>query len=149
MLLLLVSLHIILYVYTAISLSKISFLGNCSLVYVQYDILALLDAGHFTALQQLNLPAPFHNVKHDILTHRLQHCFGISSAALSLLSYFELDKSQTVITSASKFPPVTLEYGVQQDNVLGPLLYSLYTTPLHSIISKYLGLRRHFYADDT
>ena len=31
----------------------------------------------------------------------------------------------------------------------GPLLYSLYTTPLHSIISKYPGLRYHFYADDT
>ena len=30
-----------------------------------------------------------------------------------------------------------------------PLLYSLYTTPLHSIISKYPGLRCHFYADDT
>ena len=33
--------------------------------------------------------------------------------------------------------------------MLGPLLYSLYTTPLHSIISKYPGLRCHFYADDT
>ena len=33
--------------------------------------------------------------------------------------------------------------------MLGPLLYSLYTTPLHSIISKYPGLCCHFYADDT
>ena len=32
---------------------------------------------------------------------------------------------------------------------LGPLLYSVYTTLLHSIISKYPGLRYHFYADDT
>ena len=75
--------------------------------------------------------------------------FGIPSTALNLLSSFLSDKFQTVITPASKSNPVLLEYGVPQDSVLGPLLYSLYTTPLHSIISKYPGLRCHFYADDT
>ena len=33
--------------------------------------------------------------------------------------------------------------------MLGPLLYSLYTTPFLSVISKYPGIRSHFYADDT
>ena len=33
--------------------------------------------------------------------------------------------------------------------MLGPLLYSLYTTSLLSVISKYPGIRSHFYADDT
>ena len=33
--------------------------------------------------------------------------------------------------------------------MLGPLLYSLYTTPLLSVISKSPGIRSHFYADDT
>ena len=42
-----------------------------------------------------------------------------------------------------------MEYGVPQGSVLGPLLYSLYTNPLHSIISKYPGLRCYFYADNT
>ena len=32
--------------------------------------------------------------------------------------------------------------------MLGPLLYLLYTIPLLSIISKYPGIRGHFYADD-
>ena len=79
----------------------------------------------------------------------MQHWFGISSTALNLLSSFLSDRFQTVKTPASKSNPVLLEYGVPQGNVLGPLLYSLYTTPLHSIISKYPGLRCHFYADDT
>ena len=42
-----------------------------------------------------------------------------------------------------------MEYGVPQGSVLGSLLYSLYTTSLHSIISKYPRLRCHFYTDVT
>ena len=36
-----------------------------------------------------------------------------------------------------------------QWTVLGPILYSLYTTSLLSVISRYPGIRSHFYADDT
>ena len=60
-----------------------------------------------------------------------------------------INRSQTVITSASLFQPVLLEYGVPKGSVLRPLFYSLYTTPLHFIMSKYPGLRCHFFADDT
>ena len=63
-------------------------------------------------------------------------------------SSFLLDRSQTVITSAIKFQPVLLEYAIPQGSVLGFLLNSLYTTPIHSIISKYPDLRSYFYADD-
>ena len=124
--------------------------SETALFSVQNNILASLDAGHPTApLLLLDLLTAFDAIDHSILTQRLQHWFGISSTALNLLTSFLSDRSQTVTTPASKSNPVLLEYDVPQDSVLGPLLYSLYTNPLHSIISKYPGLRCHFYANDT
>ena len=123
--------------------------SETALLYVQNDILASLNAGHSTAFLLLDQSTAFDTIDHNIFTNRLLHWFDISSTALNLLSSSLLDRSQNLISFASESQPVLCEYGVPQGSVLGTLLYSLCTTPLHSIISKYPGHRCHFYADDT
>ena len=118
--------------------------SGTALLRVQNDILASLDSGHFIALL-LDLSTAFENTDHNILLHRLKHWFGTSSS--TLLSFLATS-FQTVIASKSESQPVLLEFGTPQGKVLGPLLFSLHTTPLHSMISKYYGHCCHFYAND-
>ena len=122
--------------------------SETALLCIQNDILVPLDSSLSSALL-LNLSAAFDTIDHNILLHRLKYWFGITSSALSSLSPFLTNRFQTVVASISKSQPVLLEFGIPQGSVLGPLLYSLYATPLHSIFSKYPGIRCHFYADGT
>ena len=57
-------------------------------------------------------------------------------------------RSQAVSINDSISAFSSLSCGVPQGSVLGPLLFTLYTTPLGSVISKN-SLKYHLYADDT
>ena len=64
-----------------------------------------------------------------------------------LRSYLQLRK-QFVFVNGIDSLLKDLQYGVPQETVLGPLLYSLYTSPLGDIARKH-GIPFHLYADDT
>ena len=75
--------------------------------------------------------------------------FGFAGSALKWFKSYLQDCFQSVKIGSSLSNLFKLKFGVPQGSVLGPLLFSLYTTPLGQVIRKYTEVHYHFYADDT
>jgi hypothetical protein len=59
-----------------------------------------------------------------------------------------MNRTQSVNIDSFSTPKSSVPTGVPQGSVLGPLLFSLYTSPLSSILDK-SPVSYHLYADDT
>ena len=99
----------------------------------------------------LDLSGAFDTVDHDILITRLKHRFGITGKALGWIQSSLCGRSQFVRLGLG-LP--NLICGVPPGSVLGPILYSIYTSPpgapapLTDIISKH-NMNHHVCADDS
>ena len=95
----------------------------------------------------LDLSAAFDTVDHCILLSRHSRRFGIGGRALEWFPLYLGDRTQFVNINGSTSERRVLKFNVPQGLFLGPLLFSLYTSPLSDIASKH-ELSFHFYADD-
>ena len=73
---------------------------------------------------------------------------NFSIGLLYLFASYLMDRQQMVKVKECVGEPFQTKYGVPQGSVLGPLLFTLYTTPLSKIISR-PNVCHHLYADDT
>ena len=119
-----------------------------TLLKIHNDLILAMDRGEVTSLILLDLSAAFDTVDHSILLTRLQNWFGLDGLSLNWFTSYLSSRSQAVSINDSISAFSTLSCGVPQGSVLGPLLFTLYTTPLGSVISKN-SLKYHLYADDT
>jgi hypothetical protein len=115
-----------------------------ALIKVQSDIITALDNRKVAALILLDLSAAFDTIDHRVLIRRLENSFGITGQALDWFDSYLTNRTVSVLVNEESSSPHPLHIGVPQGSVLGPILFTCYTTPSGDIIS-----RRHFYADDT
>ena len=120
---------------------KSSHSTETALLKIQNDIAFSVDSGKAVALTLLDLSAAFDTIDHSLLYDCLHDWFGLDGTVLLWIkSYLSNQKI--------KIESVFLPLGVPQGSVLGPLLFTLYISPLSQVISKF-KVTHHLYAEDT
>ena len=121
----------------------------CGVLNIQNNILLNMAKSSVTALTLLDLSTTFDTIDHTILLDRLNVYYGISELTLGWFKSYLSGRTHSVKVGSTLSHTAVLHYGVPQGSVLGPILFSLYTNPISSIIHYHSGIKYHFYADDT
>jgi hypothetical protein len=93
----------------------------------------------------LDFSKAFDKVHHTSLLKKLKF-FGISGPVHQWIQDFLIGREQTVIINGSKSSSITVNSGVPQGTVLGPLLFLIYINDLPNCINT--GTKVRLFADD-
>ena len=107
-----------------------------------------VDDDRITALTLLDLSAAFDTMDHTILLRRFGDWFGMTGKALDWFRSCLTGRCQRIKLGECLSSEADLPFGGPQESVLGPLFFTLYTTPLSSMISG-LAIPHHLYVDNS
>ena len=117
-----------------------------ALLYITESLRIICATGSAAILVSLDISAAFDTITHPNMLDILEDYFHISGIALSWFQSYLSERKQFVkISCSSTF--VSLRFGVSQGSVFGPILFSLYTSPISEIIQKH-DVLYHQFADD-
>lgn len=112
------------------------------------DLLTAVDSGKPTVLLSLDISAAFDMLDHDRLLNRATELFGLSGQVINWLESYLTGRTSYVSIGNCRSSTVNCTTGVPQGSVLGPLLFSIFTSPVSHLISSF-NVLCHQYADDT
>ena len=95
----------------------------------------------------LDFSSAFDTIDHPILVHRLHTDFGFTDTGLQWFSSYLTDRTHYVSLSNHCSAHASVHSGIPQGSVLGPILFTMYITPLSAIIESH-SIIHHSFADD-
>ena len=105
-----------------------------------------IDSNKVVGIVVVDFQKAFDCVSHNVLLRKLENEFGINGLLLDWLrSYLDNRKQYTVLNGIAS-DLNTVKSGIPQGSVLGPMLFSLYTSDLPEAITT---ATTYMYADDT
>lgn len=109
------------------------------------DIINALDSNKLLILILLDFSKAFDTVNYKLLFSILKH-IGVGISALKLFKNYFSDRTQSVSLYGNRSVNGYLTCGVPQGSILGPILFTIYTSV---IIKNIQFCKSHFYADDS
>lgn len=109
------------------------------------DIVSACDDNKLTLLILLDYSKAFDRINHRLLLAML-HYFGFQENSLKLMECYLTGRTQCVKYNNKCSDYKSIECGVPQGSILGPLLFIIYTSEFYKSLAH---CKSHFYADDT
>ena len=114
-------------------------------VVVQNDNFGAVHRQYWVILVLLGMSTALDTINHEKLLSLLEHHYGVAGSVLACTRSYLSDRSQCVYLQGQGGAPskIGVACGVPQCSLLGPLLFSAYTTHIGDIV------RRHNFGDSS